>query len=388
MKKIGFVLIVLTAVVFTGCSNKKDEKKKFTVMAYYVPSDDMPPASIQYKKLTHIIYSFTKVIDNKMQFDNPAAPDHLNELMKFRNRNPDLKVMIACGGWGGSGGFSDMASSKATRRIFVNSVIDFLKEYDLDGLDIDWEYPGLPGIGNPYKPEDKENFTALMKELRKALDNSGRDYILTFAAAGWEKYFDHIELKEVMKYADYINVMTYDLAGGNTPVTTHHTNLGLVKYSDLKGTPAYAYYKDKKGETPHSTEKIVDFIIQKGVAPEKIVIGAAFYGKTWKGVSPDNNGLYQNNKGPAAKATIKFSNIQSGYENKNGYVKYRDTVAQAAYLYNKTDSIFITYDDTLSVKMKTAYAKSNKLGGIMFWQLTLDANKNGLLDAIYDEAEK
>ncbi|NPA37034.1 MAG: glycoside hydrolase family 18 protein [Chlorobi bacterium] len=357
-------------------------------MAYYVPSAVMPPESVKFKKLTHIIYSFTKVIDNKMQFNNPVDHNNLIELLKYRDKNPDIKIMIACGGWDGSGGFSDMASTKKSRSIFIKSVLNFLNNYDLDGIDIDWEYPGLPGIGNPYKPEDKENFTFLMQELRNEMDKTGKDYVLTFAAAGWKKYFDHIELEKVMNYVDYINIMTYDFAGGNTPFTSHHTNLGIINYCDLEKTPAYEYFKYHIKDTPRSSEKTINFIINKGIAPGKIIIGAAFYGKTWKGVPPENKGLYQHNKGPGDKATIAYYLLSKNFENKNGYLKYRDSIAKAPFLYNRTDSIFITYDDTTSVKSKTLFARKNNLGGIMFWQLTLDRTNNGLLDAIYKQSIK
>ena len=126
-----------------------------------------------------------------------------------------------------------MAATPETRAKFVESVIRFLEEYDLDGVDMDWEYPGLPGAGNPHMDADRENFTALMKELREAMDATGKTYVLTFASAGWEKYYDYVDLEEVMKYADYMNVMTYDLVGGNTPVTGHHTNLGWIRVEDL-----------------------------------------------------------------------------------------------------------------------------------------------------------
>ena len=116
-----------------------------------------------------------------------------------------------------------------------DSVVSFIKEYKLDGLDIDWEYPGMPGIGNPYIPEDKENFTSLMRDLRDGI-NKMKDQVLTFAVAGWQEFFNHVELDKVMPYVTYMNVMSYDLAGGDDPYTSHHTGLGLVTMNDIKGT--------------------------------------------------------------------------------------------------------------------------------------------------------
>lgn len=363
------------------------------IMAYYMPRRDYEPEQIPVGKITHIIFSFTEVIDNKMAFRNEDAGGMLRELNAQKKRNPDLKVMIACGGWGGSGGFSDMAASKDKRRVFVESVIDFIDHYELDGLDVDWEYPGMAGAGNTFRAEDKENFTALMKELREAMDKSRKDLILSFAAAGWELFFDNIETAEVMNHADYMNIMTYDFVGGSSQYTGHHTNLGLITAEDLLGT-AYMDYinevvmKSREEEwQPRSTERIVNYCLELGVDPRQIVIGAAFYGRSWQGVNPENNGLYQANRG-VLTGWSAYSDIRENFENKNGYTAYWDEKAKAPYLYNKTDSIFISYDDTSSVKLKTRYAADNKLGGIMYWEQSLDTKEdNSLLDAIYKEAK-
>ncbi|HDZ40754.1 MAG TPA: glycoside hydrolase family 18 protein [Bacteroidetes bacterium] len=361
-------------------------------MAYYMARNNYDPSEIPVGKLTHIIFSFTEVIDNRMVFRSPESAERLKELVLQKGRNPGLKVMVACGGWGGSGGFSDMAASAENRQIFVQSVIDFINEYDLDGLDVDWEYPGLPGIGNPFRPEDRENFTALMKELREAMDATGKKLTLTFAAAGWDKYFDNIETLEVMKYADYMNIMTYDFVGGNQPYTAHHTNLGLISLDDLKGTDYLKYINDSiisREETdwqPRSIEGIINFITGLGVDKQQLIIGAAFYGKAWKVKTTENNGLYQATRG-LQSGWPSYAAIRDSMENKNGYIVYRDEKARAPYIFNKSDSIFITFDDTFSVRLKARYAMDNKLGGIMFWEQSQDTKDgNGLLDAIYSVA--
>ena len=375
--------------LFSGLGFREpNNPDQIAVMGYYMaPRDNYQPENLPLDKLTHIIFSFTEVIDNEMKFRNFASGDKLALLVDQKASHPDLKVMIACGGWGGSGGFSDMAATSENRKIFVESAIKFIEEYDLDGLDMDWEYPGMYGAGNPYKPEDRENFTHLMKELREAMDATGKKLILTFASAGWKKYYDYVDLDEVMKYADYMNVMTYDNVGGGTPYTAHHTNLGWVKPEHLKNTPAASIIEERDYRLdPRSAEKIINFCIGKGVDPKQIVIGGAFYGKGWKGVPSDNNGLYQVNEGP--RRNVSYSSIIEEYENKNGYVKYWDPVAKAPYLYNKDKKEFITYEDKESIQLKTEYAIENGLGGIMFWQLRSDLQKDGLLDAIYEVVSK
>ncbi len=381
-----FILIILIPIAFLTC--KEESKTSMAVMAYYVPSNNFKLEEIPFEKLTHIIFSFTEVIDNQMKFKNEKSSQKLKDLVGYKKQYPNLKVMIACGGWGGCAGFSDMANDSDLRQGFVQSTINFITEYDLDGTDMDWEYPGMRGAGNTFREADSKNLTALMKELREALDATGKDMTLTFASAGWERYYDHIETIEVMKYANYMNVMTYDLAGGSLPFTAHHTNLGIINLENLKGTPAIEVIeKSERKMTPKSAKSIVEFCKGIGVKPEQIIIGGAFYGRGWKGVSPENNGLYQLNKG-LWKGWAQYGNIRDNYENKGGFKRYWDSIAQAPYLYNATDSLFISYDDPESVTLKTKFAKEAGLGGIMFWQLTDDAKKNGLLDAIHEEVIK
>ena len=134
-----------------------------------------------------------------------------------------------------------------------------------------------------------------------------------------------------MQCINYINVMSYDLAGGNDPYTSHHTNLGLIKMEDIAGTPAAAKMIEGGDSTkPFSTEKIVSFLIDKGVDPAQIVIGSNFSGRAWQGVPPENNGLYQLNRG-RWRGRASYANIREAMEDKNGYVRYWDSIAKAPY---------------------------------------------------------
>jgi chitinase len=388
MKKSTLLIPVLFVILFFSCTsqNNSSTDNGVSVMAYYFPRwGNYHPENLPLGKLTHIIFSFTEVINSEMKFKNDTSGMMLKMLVKQKRKYPNLKVMIACGGWGGSGGFSEMSRTPENRAKFVASVVSFIKKYKLDGLDIDWEYPGMKGIGNPFIPEDKENFSSLMKELREGIDKTGKNKVLTFAVAGWEEFFNHVELDKVMPYVTYMNVMSYDLAGGDDKFTSHHTNLGIVTMEDIKGTPAAAKIIEEGDTTkPFSAEKIITYCINKGVKPGQIVIGAAFYGKGWKGVPPQNNGLYQLNNGHW-RGGGRYSAIREKFEDKNGFVRHWDPIAKAPYLYNAKDSIFISYEDTMSIRLKTKYAANTGLGGIMFWSLNGDTDKDGLLDAIYAE---
>nr|MBI1232100.1 chitinase [Cytophagales bacterium] len=402
-KSIHLTSFLLVIFIF-GCSNQSNSQLKEqtvstlsssgpVVMAYYVPERDYKPDELPVEKLTHIIYSFTHVIDGEMKFGNPdVAGPKLEALVRQKDRNPNLKVMIACGGWGADG-FSDMALSAESRQKFIDSAAEFIAAYQLDGMDMDWEYPGISGAGTKAREEDKENFTALMKGLREMLDQFETPKLLTFASAGWKRYYDHIEVNEVMKYADYTNVMTYDQVSGVSIFTGHHTPLGHVSGESISGTPFQARLDSlyqagaAKDPDPRSAEKIVDFLISEGVDPKQIVIGSAFYGRVWKGVPPTNNGLYQRSSGIHI-GWMAYSQIREIYEPDSSFRRYWDEDAKAPFMYHAVDSLMVSYDDTVSVRLKTEYTKEKGLGGIMFWELGNDTKEQGsLLDAIYEAAK-
>ena len=401
MKNPIYYVIVFLGVILTFSFITLDTNKTIlnnqtnVVMAYYVPEKDYQPEKLPLNQLTHIIYSFTNVIDGEMKFRIAENGEKLKSLVAQRKNHPGLKVMIACGGWGADG-FSDMAHTPENRNKFVQSVIEFNRAFDLDGLDIDWEYPGIPAANTGARPEDKQNFTLLMKELREGLNTLQRDQTLTFASAGWKRYYNNVDIKEVMTYVDYMNVMTYDQIGATSPYTGHHTALGLIELEDIKDTPAMVFIESRREEMkkrgytyePRSVERIVDFCIDNGVDPKQIVIGAAFYGRAWKGVPPENNGLYQSNGGSYIGWSA-YHQIRKEFEPNKKFTRYWDPIAKAPYLYNAKDSIFISYDDTVSVRLKTSYAQKKKLAGIMFWELGNDTkDKNSLLKAIYDASQK
>lgn len=387
-------LLLLLLFLF-ACKSKEVQQNMrvdtgINIMAYYFPREEFDPEQLQLDKLTHLIFSFSHVADGKMVLSSGVDSLRLEQLVAQKQKYPNLKVMVACGGWTADG-FSDAVLSDESRQLFVESAIELIEKYQLDGLDMDWEYPTSDAAGIKARPEDKENFTALMQGLRTALDQLGRPMTLTFAAAGWKGYFSYIELDKVIETVDYMNLMTYDQAGGENRFIMHHTALGKRTLEDLMETPLGQEMMNQKNENegenwePQSVESIVEYCLQQGVPAEKMVVGAAFYGKAWKGVEPTDNGLFQANESGARGAN--YSSLLDDYIDKNGYLRYWDSMAKAPYLFNSADSIFITYDDPESVALKTRFVIDKKLGGIMFWELGGDTQQEGgLLDAIYEEA--
>ena len=126
-------------------------------------------------------------------------------------------------------------------------------------------------------------------------------------------------------------------------------------------------------------------MIKRGVSKEKIIIGAAFYGRFWEIDSNANTSLYQAGKFLKSES---IRDIEKLIATDSTFQYYWDENAKAPYLYNAVKNLFVTYDDRRSIELKTRYAIENKIGGIMFWELSLDYSEGGLLDVIHGVSTK
>ncbi|GIO32569.1 MULTISPECIES: glycosyl hydrolase family 18 protein [Paenibacillus] len=349
----------------------KSLKTAKTTVHFTVKNKEMPPAGpkviayvpgwvawsgakpIDAGKLTHINYAFTHIQDNKIvPMEGQGDDANYAYLQSLKAQNPNLKILNSVGGWGADG-FSDAVLTEESRETFASSIIDYMKRYDLDGIDLDWEYPTQSADGvMKARPEDKQNFTLMLKLLREKLDRlgaeTGKYYELTIAAGAFQSYLNGVEIGEVVKYVDNINVMTFDFAGGWSGTTEHHTNLYGGNFS---------------------VDASIRLYLNSGVPAEKLVIAAAFYGHLWTDVeNADNGGLGQKAKGSSDTPT--YTDILANDTEENGYVRYWDDPAQAPYLFN--GSTFISYDDPRSVAAKAKYVLDHGLAGVMFWEYSQD----------------
>jgi chitinase len=327
--------------------------------------------SIDVWRLSHINYAFVDIKDNRAWLHNEATDTvNLRKLSELKKINPDLKILISIGGWTWSKNFSDATLTDSSTKNFALSAVDIVSKYNLDGIDIDWEYPGMIGDSNMYRPEDKQHYTALFKELGEGLNSlsltTRMKYYVTTAVGGSQSYIDHTEMDKVQQYADYINIMSYDYVGGWDAISGHHTNL----------------YVSSGDSDQYSAHRSIQAFIAAGVPATKIVIGMAFYGKGWQMESTDNNGLYR--KALRSARGGGFTYLKDSLVNKNGYKEYWDAKAKAPYLFNAEKKIFISYDNERSVREKCKYVKQHHLAGAMFWEYNND-KKEYLLKVVADK---
>ncbi len=381
MNSIRLLLIFVSCLFGQTLLAQSSQKPGPYVIIGYVTGNGWTKAQIEAQKLTHINYAFG-IPDKAGNIAPLSAKDaeNLAALASLKSANKDLKVLLSIGGWGGCKYFSDAALTDASRRKFTASAVDLLKKHQLDGIDIDWEYPDQIGDGNIFRPEDKKNFTLFLKALRDGLDAQGKldkrtganHYLLTAATGGDTAFVNHTELGKAQKYLDYVNIMTYDLYHGNDKVTGHHSPL----YQSAKGDHAR-----------NSSADAVDGHIRAGVPASKIVLGLPFYGRGWGDTRNQDNGLFQPSTGK--HLFISYDELMDKYINQNGFTRYWDADAKAPYLWNPTTHTFISYADPESFTYKVGYVKSKKLAGVMFWEYIYDLKqKSVLLNTLVSELKK
>ncbi|HLF34333.1 MAG TPA: glycoside hydrolase family 18 protein [Cyclobacteriaceae bacterium] len=350
--------LILVVLFFTTRTVFAQAQNKIKVLSYYSgPVDSLDKYDVS--QMTHIIFCFGRLNGNQFGIRNARDTTMIQKMVSLKSKNPDLKVLISLGGWGGCKTCSDVFATKVGREEFTQSIREIYEYFKVDGLDLDWEYPGISGFpGHKFDPADKKNFTKLVNELRKL----GYEKELSFAAGASQRYLDGaVEWKKVMKQVNYVNLMTYDMSGPGSKTAMHHTG--------LFSTP----------EQPRSADWMVNALTEMGVPAEKIVIGGAFYGKVFDSVENINNGLGQAAK---FKTTFQFKRMETMFPADSGWVYHWDEAASAPYLYNAEKKQFCTFDDKRSIAEKARYAVDKNLYGIMYWQLGGDKYSDGLLNEI------
>lgn len=335
----------------------------------YSAHSGFTPNKVDASKLTHINYAFAKIDGNSKIALADSAIDLSNfkQLRGLKNTNPNLKLLISVGGWDYSNNFSNAALTAQSRETFAQSCLDFILTHGFDGIDLDWEFPVSGGPAhNTNRPEDKQNFTLLLKAIREKLDGQtakdGKRYYLTIAAAPNSTYLKKIELTKIAPLVDYIFLMGYDLHGP----WDKYTDFGAPLYGTGEDSPQYG------GSISDGTALYLN-----SVSSSKLVLGMPFYGHKYELNDEENNGLYQ--RYSSAKS-IGYDNVLKNYLSDSAYGEFYHKNAKVPYLYG--NGSFITYEDPSSIAHKVNYAKSKGLGGVGIWELAHDKNGN-LLGSAY-----
>jgi len=314
----AFVAAVLLSLTADGKKQQQDN----TVIVAYVTSwtNEVPDPST----MTHINYAFGHVNDtfDGVRIDNP---DRLRMIVGLKAQNPALRVMLSVGGWG-SGRFSEMAATSENRMAFARDCKRVVEEFGLDGIDIDWEYPTQSSAKISSSPQDTENFTLLMRDLRKVL---GKQRLVTAATVCNANYID---FRSCIQYMDMVNVMAYDM--GNAP--KHH--------AALFPSPHAGYCTSSQAVEAH---------LKAGVPREKLVMGVPFYGKGKR----DDEGLRE---------------YRHSGRLPEGYAHHWDDEGRFPYITNAQGEFVWGYENARSLAEKCQYILDNHLRGGMYWDYASD----------------
>jgi chitinase len=335
-------LTMQVAVVFANTDH--------IVLGYYPAWQrwSFPAEKVDFMRVTHIAHAFAwpeadGSISGYSYFDYPELIERTHEAGK--------KIIISFGGWGNGDGFSPMVSNTTSRTQFVENAKNFCLDHGYDGVDLDWEYPTTAS--------DRVNLTKLVEELRTAFNTIDSTMLVTIAvpAGTWiGGRYDFVKLNELL---DWIGCMTYDFHGSWTDHAGHNA-------------PLYAPENEPEG----SADLSINYLMAQGVAAGKILLGLPFYGRVFNA-----SRLY----GPATGGDeILYNDVVKIID--NGWTYHWDDLAKVPYLTNSSNTKLVSYDDTVSVRIKCEYVCDNKLGGVKIWALGMDdyGQRQPLLETIDD----
>lgn len=426
---------LLAAALFTGLTGMAHAEQKvvagyFADWQYANADNPYTVKDIPADNLTHIIYAFLSMcgphtgasetvqklvakqcegkepytailVDTEAALEKDFGPvsvdvpykGHFAQLAELKKQHPDLKILPSFGGWTMSEPFHAMAKNQQAMDQFSKTAVELIAQYDFfDGIDLDWEYPGGGGLTtSPWNPDTKltdeqkalerDAFTYLVKTMRGDLDTlakkTKREYELSTAVGVGPKAAG-IDWKAAQPYLTNMFAMTYDFLGGWGQQTGHTTNLHATDRS-WWGMGADVF---------------INQMIELGIPSEKLVIGAAFYGRGWQGTKDFSGGLPTQDLvseqgaqfGTGENGYFMFWDLMKNYSTKQGYEYKYDEQAQAPYLWNPDKKVFISFEDQRSIKAKVDWAKQSNLGGIFTWELSGDP-KGELVEVMYKEMQ-
>ncbi|KAJ7089256.1 glycoside hydrolase family 18 protein [Mycena belliarum] len=372
-----------------GAANGSD----VVASAWYPGWVDFTASSISWDKYNAMTFAFgltTSDVNTIEVGNNATLPEFVSAA-----KDHGVAALLSIGGWTGSQYFSPAVATPDSRTAFVNTVLGLVKQYDLDGIDFDWEYPGRKDLGmtcNQVNSADSANFLLFLQELRKT--DVGKNLTLT-AAVGLTPFSDGTApMTDVSQFAavlDRIAIMSYDIWG---------------QFSATAGPNAPLDDSCAPTKAGSATSAVKAWTSAKFPA-NQITLGVAAYGHSFNVTSTaakagsNSLALYPAfEKAPMATTvdscggtesvddTIPFADlISKGFLNSNGtaadgMLSVFDSCSQTPFVYNPQSGLLVSYDDATSFAAKGKFINDQGLGGFAVWESTGDKD-DILLDSLH-----
>lgn len=323
--------------------------------------DGVVPSHVRLKSITHINYAFADIdgdgtvylADENVHYEAEidGANGALRAWTQRRRNEQSFKVILAVGGGSPDTArvYADVASNRKKCSIFIQSLMNLVELFELDGIDVDWEYPTGPVEGKHY--------IQLLASMRQAM---GWHRWVTVALPAGRWGLEYLDLLRISELVDFINLMAYDFVGpdyANVDRTGHHAQL---------------YQDTLLANTINCTsgDAAVCYLIERGVPSRKIMLGVPLYGRVFKGAEAP----HQPFEGPGSgnDATYEVKDLP-----RPGMTEFFDENVAAAFAAGNNE--FITYDNRASVAKKAAYVKEKNLRGLFYWHLAGDRSGDASL---------
>lgn len=358
----------------------------------------LPPESIDWSKFDVVDFAFAEpTSDGGLQFTQDNSSDLLHRLVTLAHA-AGKRVKLSVGGWTGSAYFSTLVASSGSRNKFIQNIVQAYNAYNLDGIDIDWEYPAAPGApGNAQSPNDSANYLVFLKGLRAALPDGA---LITAATQVWPFYGpDGQPLPDVSDFAaifDWILLMNYDIWGSSSKPGPNAPLSDGCKNSTQPTANAYAAVASWQAA---------------GFPASKITLGVPAYGylqkssashlyqRSWRGMSPPphkrqgGSVTVKNEAGGTTNGQIMWHSLVDqgaltlsggSYVGAGGFTRHWDECSSTPWLKSESSGQIITYDDVESMNMKGQFAAQAGLRGCNVFSMDGDYLAGGfpLTDAV------
>ncbi|KAJ2555183.1 hypothetical protein EV175_002339 [Coemansia sp. RSA 1933] len=393
------LLILLVFIYTLGVVTTTDAAASANIIGYYASWKQAQTVGVDFSKYTHINLAFgVPAQDGTISFDESLSLPTIISQIQGNN----TKALVSLGGWSDSNYFTKLVSDTTTGNPFITNIVNFVDTNKLDGIDLDWEYPGRAGDGcnNPDLANDTPNYLIFLTNLRAAFTSKFGEGKKIISMAVRVQPFDvngspTNDVSGFAKVVDYINLMQYDINGAWNTETGPNAPLNFEQGKGLQASFVSA----------------IDAWTGAGWPANQINGGLPFYGRATtalEDMTKDPTNQYQSQsttipQGDEEDATwpdpcTGVSTFSGTWQWKHlrdqgvlttpdtaasPWVRQWDSVSQTPWLFNTNTMMFLSYDDPTSLTTKVEYAKSKGLAGSMVWAMYMDYNGE-LLDTVIE----